>query len=93
MLVLVSGVSLLASEESLAVLVKSERSDDDVGWVNGDVCLLAVGLLFDDFLNVDAPPSAVNFSYLAFTVLVGANHDLDGVSVADGDAAHAIFLS
>ena len=57
-----------------------------------NVRLLAVGLLFDDFLNVNAPSSAVNFSYFAFTILVGSTHDLNSVSVADGDAANIVFL-
>ena len=61
--------------------------------MNWNVCLLTVGLLFDDFLNMDAPPSAVNLSYLTLTILVGSTHDFDRVSMTNRDAAHAIFLS
>ena len=57
-----------------------------------NVRLLAVGLLFDDFLNVNAPSSAIHFGYFAFTVLVGSTHDFDGVSVTDWDAANLVFL-
>ena len=93
MLFLGTTGSLLAGEDSLAVLVKSKCSDDDVGWVNWEVGLLTVSLFLHDFLNVDAPLSAVDFSYFAFTVLVGSTHDFDGVTVANGDAADIVFLS
>ena len=93
MLFLGTASSLLASEDSLAVLVKSKRCDDYVGWVDWEVGLLTVSLFLHDFLNVDAPLSAVDFSYFAFTVLVGATHDFDGVTVAHGDAADFVFLS
>ena len=82
---LVVGISLLTSEEILAVLVKSEVGNLDVGGVDGDLGLLSVHLLFDKFLNVNAPSTAVNFSDFAFTVLVGSANDLDGVSISDGD--------
>ena len=93
MLFLGTTGSLLAGEDSLAVLVKSKRSDDNVGWVDWEVGLLTVSLFLHDFLNVDTPLSAVDFSYFAFTVLVWATHDFDGVTVADGDAANIVFLS
>ena len=93
MLFLGTTGSLLAGEDSLAVLVKSKCSDDNVGWVNWEVGLLTVSLFLHDFLNVDAPLSAVDFSYFAFTVLVGSTHDFDGVTVANGDAADIVFLS
>ena len=92
--VLILGTGLLLpGEESLAVLVQSKGSDDAVGWVDGGLSLLAVGLLFDDLLNVNAPFSAVDFGNLALTVLVGSAHDLDGVSVANWDAANVVLLS
>ena len=93
MLFLGTTGSLLAGEDSLAVLVKSKCSDDNVGWVNWEVGLLTVSLFLHDFLNVDAPLSAVDFSYFAFTVLVGSTHDFDGATVANGDAADIVFLS
>ena len=93
MLFLGTTGSLLAGEDSLAVFVKSKCSDDNVGWVNWEVGLLTVSLFLHDFLNVDAPFSAVDFSYFAFTVLVGSTHDFDGVTVANGDAADIVFLS
>ena len=88
---LVTGVSLLASEESLAVLVKSEVGDHAVGRVDGNLSLLTVHLLFDEFLNVNSPSATVNFSDFALTSLVGSAHDLDGVSVSHGDAAGLVL--
>ena len=93
MLFLGTAGSLLAGEDCLAVFVKSKRSDDHVGWVDWEVGLLSVGLFFHDLLNVDAPLPAVDFSYFALAVLVGAAHDLDGVAVAHGNAADIVFLS
>ena len=90
-LVLVTSVSLLASEEGLAVLVETKGGNDNVGGVDGDLSLLSVGLLLDEFLNVDAPFAAINFSDFALTVLVWATHDLDGVSVSDRDGAALIL--
>ena len=84
-LVLVAGVALLAGEEGLAVLIESEVGDLHVGGVDGDLSLLTVRLLFDEFLNVNAPPASVNFSDFALAILVGATDDLDGVSVPDRD--------
>ena len=91
--VLILAGLLLPGEESLAVLVQSKGSDNTVGRMDWDVCLLTIGLLFDDFLNVNAPFSAVNFSNLAFTVLVGSTHDLNSVSMANGNAANIVLLS
>ena len=90
-LVLVASGSLLAVEEGLAILVKSEVGDDAVGGVDGDLSLLSVHLLLDELLNVDAPFTTVNFSDLALTVLVGSTDDLDGVTIADGDGAGLIL--
>ena len=90
-LVLVAGVSLLTSEEGLAVLVETEVGDLAVAGVNGDLSLLAISLLFHQFLNVDAPSATVNFSHLAFTVFVGSTHNLHSVSVANGDRAGLVL--
>ena len=90
-LVLVTSVSLLAGEESLAVLIETKGGNDNVGGVDGDLGLLSVGLLLDEFLNVNAPFAAINFSDFALTVLVGSTHDLDSVSVADGDGAALVL--
>ena len=90
-LVLVIRVTLLASEKSLAVLVESEVGDLDVGGVDGDLSLLSVHLLLDEFLNVDAPFAAVNFNDFAFTVLVGSTDDLDHVSASDGDGTSEVL--
>ena len=92
MLILGTGL-LLPGEESFAVLVQSEGGDDNVGRVDWDLCLLTIGLLFDDFLNVNAPFPAVNLGNLSFAVLVGTDHDLDGVSMTNGNAADIVLLS
>ncbi len=88
---LVTSISLLASEEGLAVLVETEVGNLDVGGVDGDLSLLTIRLLFDEFLNVDAPFAAVNFSDFAFAILVGATDNLDSVSIADGDGARLVL--
>ena len=88
---LVVGISLLTSEEILAVLVKSEVGNLDVGGVDGDLGLLSVHLLFDEFLNVNTPSTAVNFSDFAFTVLVGSTNNLDSVTIANWDRSGLIL--
>ena len=92
-LVLVTSVSLLASEEGLAVLIETEVSDLHVAGVDGELGLLTIRLLSDEFLNVDAPFAAVNFSDFAFAILVRPTDNLDIVSVADGDGARLVLGS
>ena len=87
-----ASVSLLAGEESLTVLIKSEVGDLAVGGVDGDLGLLSVHLLLDEFLNVDAPSATVDFSDLTFTVLVGSADNHDGVTITDGDGTGLILL-
>ena len=91
-LVLAVSVSLLTLKDSLAVLVETESGDLHVGGVDGDVGLLSVRLLFNEFLNVNAPSAPVNFSDFALAVLVGATHDLDRVSVPHWDRASQVLL-
>lgn len=90
MLVL-SSDALLLFEDALAVFIKLESGDHAVGWVNGDLGLLTVRLLFNDFLNVNASASAVHGLDFAFVALEVADHDLDLVTLADGDGAHFIL--
>ena len=85
--VLGASISLLAAEKSLAVLIEAHVGHLNVAGVDGDLSLLAVSLLFHEFLNVDAPFAAVNFSDFALTTLEGSADNLDGITVADGDAA------
>ena len=89
---LVVSISLLTGEESLTVLVKSEVGDLAVGGVDGDLGLLSVHLLLDEFLNVDAPSATVDLSDLTFAVLVGSSDNLDGVTITDGDGTGLILL-
>ena len=84
-LVLVTDGSLLAVEKGLAVLVQTKVGNGAVAGVDGNLSLLAVHLLLDEFLDVDAPSATVDLSDLAFTTLVRSADDLDGVSITDGD--------
>lgn len=90
---LARGVSLLATKECLAVLVETQVGDHDIGGVDWELGLLAVDLLFDDFLNVDAPSATVDLGHLAFATLVGSAHHFDGVSVAHRDASSLVLLN
>ena len=85
------GLSLFASKDGLAVSVKSQRCDLDVGWVNGQLGLLSVDLLLDELFDVDAPSAAVAGLDLSGTALVSSAHDLDCVAFADGDGPHVVF--
>lgn len=84
-IVLVTSVSLLAAKEVLAVVVKTQGSDHNVGGVDGDLGLLTVGLFSVNLLNVDAVSTAVDLSDLAFLVFVAATNNLHSVSVANRD--------
>ena len=84
-LVLVVGISLLTSEEVFTVLVKSQVGHLNVGGMDGDLGLLSVHLLLDEFLNVNAPFAAVNFSDLTLTVLQRPANDLHSVAITNGD--------
>ena len=70
MLVLSISLSLLASEHCLAVCIKSQSGDFNVGSIEGNLMSLSVDLLFGHFLNVDAPAAAVNGGDFARTALV-----------------------
>ena len=91
-LVLVVSISLLTGEESLTVFVKSEVGDLAVGGVDGDLGLLSVHLLLDEFLNMNAPSATVNFSDFAFTVLVGSAHNHDGITITNGDGSGLVLF-
>jgi hypothetical protein len=55
--------------------------------VDGEGNALAVGLLADNTLDVDAPLQTVDAGDLALTALVGAADDGNLVVLADGDGA------
>ena len=59
--------------------------------MDGDLGLLSVGLLLDEFLNVNAPFAAINFSDFALTVFVGSTDDLDSVTIANRDGAGLVL--
>ena len=52
---------------------------------------LTVGLISDDFLDVEAPPSAVDRENLAFATLEGSTHDSDGVALPHGDGSNVVL--
>jgi hypothetical protein len=91
-LVLGGSSALLLLEDALAVLVELEGGDGAVAGVDGDLSLLTVGLLLYDFLNVNASASTVDGLDLAFTTLLGASHDLNLITLADGHGTHAVLV-
>lgn len=50
-----------------------------------------VGLLSDDLFDVERPSLSVDGLDLALTALEVATHDLDGVTLADGDGADVVL--
>ena len=52
---------------------------------------LTVGLLSDDFFDVEGTSLSVDGLDLAFSSLEGAAHDLHGVALADGDGADLVL--
>lgn len=47
--------------------------------------LVTIGLLLGDFFDVEAPFLSVDCLNFAFSALECSSHDLDGVTLADGD--------
>jgi len=91
-LVLLGILLLLLVEDGLAVLIELKSSDNTVAGVDGNLGLLAVGLLSHDFLNVNASASAVNGLDLALARLEVATHNLDLIALADGDGTHGVLI-
>ena len=85
--VLAAGLSLLAAEKGLAVLIETHVGHLNVTGMNGDLGLLTVHLLSLDLLNMNAPSAAVDLGDFALTSFVRATHNLHCVSVADGDTS------
>ncbi len=50
-----------------------------------------VGLLSDDLFDVERPSLSVDGLDLALTTLEVATHDLNGVTLADGDRADVVL--
>ena len=50
-----------------------------------------VGLLSDDLFDVEGPSLSVDGLNLALTALEGSAHDLDGVTLADGDGTNVVL--
>ena len=92
LLLLVASRPLFALEKLLAVLIELEGGDLAVGGVDGHLRLLTVHLLFNHLVDVDAPSSAVNALYLAFTALPLSALHLNAVALAYGDGADIILL-
>lgn len=82
------GLSTLALEDSLAVLVKLQLGDDNVGGVNADGDGLAVGLVPGDPLDVDNVLETVHAGNLALATLVGPTNNGDFVVLADRERAN-----
>lgn len=54
---------------------------------------LTVGLLSDDLFDVEAPSLSVDGLNLTLSALEVATHDLDGVTLADGNGADFVLGS
>ena len=91
-LVLSIGLSLFASKNFLAIFIKSQGSDLEVGCVKRYLSLLAVDFLLNQFLNVDAPAAAVHSLNFARTTFVGSAHNLDSITLAYWNGTHVVFL-
>ena len=92
-LFLVVNSACLSLEHLLAVAVELEGSDHAVAWVNWDVGLLTVGLLLNDFLNVNASASAVDTLDLALVTLELADDNLDLVVLAHGEGTDLLLVA
>jgi hypothetical protein len=92
-LFLVVNSACLSLEHFLAVTVKLEGSDHTVAGVHWDVGLLTVGLLLNDFLNVNASASAVDTLDLALVTLELADDDLDLVVLADWKGTDLLLVA
>ena len=92
--VLLAGLShsLLSLKKCLAVLVELKSGDHAVRGMDGDLMLLSITLLSDDFLNVDAPSSAVDGLHLTLSAFVGTAHDLDLVTLSHGNRSNVVLL-
>ncbi len=71
---------LLALEKILPILVKLQLGNLNIGRVDGNIHLGAVGLLLHDSVDVDAVPAAINRRNLASRLLGKlATHNLNFV--------------
>lgn len=52
-----------------------------------------VGLVSDDLFDVERPSLSVDGLDLALTALEVATHDLDGITLADGDGADVVLCA
>ena len=84
--------ALLACEQSLAVLIEFKGGDFAVGRVDGDLGLLTVDLLLNQFVDVDAPSAAVDGDDLSFATLVSSTENLDRITLTDGDGTSLVGL-
>jgi len=66
------------------ILVKLERGDDDVAWVNANGDRRAVRLVPLDTVDVDNPLFTVDLGHLSLTTLVLSTDDPDFVILANG---------
>lgn len=84
----VAGGAVLALQDLLAVLVKLDLGDDDLGGVDAHGHRGAVGLLAHHTLDVDDELLTVARRDAALAVLERAAHNRDLVVLADRQRAH-----
>jgi hypothetical protein len=92
LVLIVGNLAVLSLKGGLAALVELKSGDHAVAGVDGELGLLTVLLLLNDFLNVNASASAVDRLDLALGVLLVADHNLDLVALADGEGAHIVLF-
>jgi hypothetical protein len=92
LVLIISDLAVLSLEGGLAGLVELKSGDHAVAGVDGKLCLLTVDLLLNDFLNVNASASAVDGLDLTFGLLLATNHDLDLVTLADGEGTNIVLV-
>lgn len=77
----------LAGQDVLAVFVKVQLGDDNLGGVDANLNLLAIVLVARNVGNVDDVLLPVDLGDLALTVLELSTHDSDFIALANGNRA------
>lgn len=92
LVLIVGNLAVLVLKGGLAALVELKSGDHAVAGVDGELGLLTVLLLLNDFLNVNASASAVDGLNLTLGVLLVTNDNLDLVALADGEGADIVLV-
>lgn len=82
----------LFAEELFSVLVQEEFLDLNVGGVDGDFNSSTVGLFNSDAIDENSELHTENTLHFAFLSSVFANHNLDFVTLSNGNSANLQML-